>query len=263
MRVVGRMTAETLCTVGRALRVGMTTAEIDRLVYEDTVRRGGRPATLNYKGYPSSVCTSRNHVVCHGMPRPDEGLAPGDILNVDVSTFHGGYYGDTSATFYLGEPSPEARHVVETARRCLAEGVAQVREGARLGDIGAAIEACARAAGCSVVRDYGGHGIGRVFHGDPHVSHTGTRGTGVRLKAGMIFTIEPMVNLGGAAVDLLEDGWTVVTRDGSLSAQFEHTVLVTRTGYELLTARPEMLQYSEGLFDGPRDRAGHAETGNR
>ncbi|MCI0571795.1 MAG: type I methionyl aminopeptidase, partial [Myxococcaceae bacterium] len=188
-----------------------------------------------YQGFPAAVCTSRNHVVCHGIPRRDERLAPGDIVNVDVTTCLGGFHGDTSATFVIGEPSPEARHVVDVARRCRQAGIAVVREGVRLGDVGAAIEEVARKAGCSVVRDFGGHGIGREMHLPPHVPHYGQRGTGLRLKAGMVFTIEPMVNLGGPDVIVLDDGWTVVTEDGSLSAQFEHTVLVTRDGCEVLT----------------------------
>jgi methionyl aminopeptidase len=166
-------------------------------------------------------------------------LAGGDIVNVDVTTLLGGYHGDTSATFVVGgveAASPEARHVVEVARRCRDAGVAVVREGARMGDVGAAIEALARREGCSVVSDYGGHGIGREMHCDPHVPHTGTRGTGMRLRAGMAITIEPMINLGSSDVRMLDDGWTVVTADGKLSAQFEHTVVVTRDGCEVLTA---------------------------
>jgi methionyl aminopeptidase len=181
------------------------------------------------------VCTSRNDVVCHGIPRPTERLATGDIVNVDVTTKLGGYHGDTSATFVIGEPSPEARHVVDVARRCRDAGVAVVRDGARLGDVGAAIAELAGREGCAVVREFGGHGIGREMHMDPHVAHVGVRGAGMRLRAGMTFTIEPMVNLGTAEVVILDDGWTVVTADGSLSAQFEHTVLVTRDGCEVLT----------------------------
>jgi methionyl aminopeptidase len=183
---------------------------------------------------------SRNEVVCHGIPTAKVVLADGDIVNVDVTTEVAGHHGDTSATFLIGDPSPEARHVVDVARRSRDAGIAEVRDGARLGDIGAAIEELARREGCSVVREYGGHGIGRVMHAPPHVSHVGTRGTGIRLRAGMVFTIEPMVNLGKPDVRLLADKWTVVTADGSLSAQFEHTVLVTRTGYEILTPAPDV-----------------------
>lgn len=244
MRVVGRMAAETLCAVGAALRPGMTTDDINTFVYEDTIRRGAQPSQLGYNGFPKSVCTSRNHVVCHGIPGP-EVLMPGDIINVDVTSFFGGFHGDTSATFYIGTPSPEARHVTEVTRRCLALGIEQVRDGARLGDIGAAILEHAEANGCSVVRELVGHGIGRKMHIAPQVSHVGQRNSGLRLKAGMVFTIEPMINLGSSEVEFLADGWTVVTRDRSLSAQFEHTVVVTRTGCEILTARPQPLVNSE------------------
>jgi methionyl aminopeptidase len=236
LRRAGRAAAGTLALVASRLRPGVTTADIDRWVREDTARRGGRPSQLGYHGFPAAVCTSRNSVVCHGIPRRDEVLAPGDILNVDVTTDLGGFHGDTSATLFIGEPSPEARHVVDVARRCRDAGIAVVRDGARLGDIGAAIEELARREGCSVVREFGGHGIGRVMHAPPHVSHTGARGAGLRLRAGMAFTIEPMINLGSPRVRVQDDGWTVVTEDGSLSAQFEHTLIVTRHGCEVLTA---------------------------
>jgi len=247
MRVVGRMAAETLVAIGEKLRPGMTTEEINTLVHEDTLKRGGFPATLNYRGYPKSLCTSINDVVCHGIPGV-EVLRDGDIINLDVTTIYGGFHGDTSATFYVGTPSPEARLVVETARRALELGIAEVREGARLGDIGAAIQQYVEAQGCSVVRDYVGHGIGRKFHDDPQVKHYGKRGSGERLKAGMIFTIEPMVNAGGFEVHSDPvDKWTVRTVDGSLSAQFEHTCLVTKTGVEVLTKRDKPLRMSENV----------------
>ena len=247
MRVVCRMAAETLLLVGEKLRVGMTTEEINTIVHEDTIRRGARPAPLNYRGFPKSVCTSVNEVVCHGIPS-GRVLKDGDIINVDITTVYNGFHGDTSATFYLGTPSPEARHVVEVARRALEIGIAEVREGARLGDIGAAIQEYVESEGCSVVRDFVGHGIGRRFHEDPQVKHYGKRGTGERLKAGMIFTIEPMVNLGRWEVEIDPvDNWTVTTADGSLSAQFEHTCLVTKTGCEVLTKRPKPLRMSENV----------------
>jgi methionyl aminopeptidase len=236
LRRACRAAAETLALVGTRLEPGVSTAQIDRWVREDTERRGGRPSQLGYHGFPAAVCTSKNEVVCHGIPRPDEVLDRGAIVNVDVTTMLGGFHGDTSATFVIGEARPEALHVVEAARRARDAGIAAVREGARLGDVGAAIEELARREGCSVVRDYGGHGIGRKMHTEPHVSHVGRGGTGPRLRAGMAFTIEPMVNLGRPEVRVLPDGWTVVTVDGSLSAQFEHTVLVTRDGCEILTA---------------------------
>jgi methionyl aminopeptidase len=238
LRRAGQVAAQTLAAVGARLEPGMTTAQIDQLVRKDTAARGGRPSQLGYHGFPAAVCTSRNQVVCHGMPSPREALQAGDIINVDVTTELEGFHGDTSATFFVGEPSPEAKHVVEVARRCLEAGIAAVAPGARLGDVGAAIEELARAHGCSVVRDYGGHGIGRRMHQDPHVSHFGVRGQGLRLKPGMAFTIEPMINLGSPRVRVLADGWTVVSEDGSLSAQFEHTVLVTETGCDVLTRLP-------------------------
>lgn len=235
LRRAGQVAAETLAYVASQLRAGISTWDIDQWVREDTARRGGTPSQLGYHGFPATVCTSRNNVVCHGIPRRDDILAPGDIINVDVTTKIGGFHGDTSATFFIGEPSPEARHVVDVARRCRDAGIAVVRDGARLGDIGAAILELARKEGCGVVREVGGHGIGREMHMEPHVPHFGERGRGVRLRAGMAFTIEPMVNLGGAAIKTLKDGWTIVTADGSLSAQFEHTVLVTKDGCEVLT----------------------------
>lgn len=235
MRRAGRVAAETLAWVGSQLRVGMTTKEIDQLVRYDTARRGAQPSQLGYKGFPASVCTSRNHVVCHGIPSERDVLGWGDIVNVDVTSCLDGYHGDTSRTFCLGEPTPEVMALVQVAKHCLDAGIAVVRAGARLGDVGAAIEEVARAAGLSIVREYGGHGIGRAMHAPPHVAHHGKRGSGRRLKAGMALTIEPMVNLGSPEVRLLDDGWTVVTADGRPSAQFEHTLLVTATGAEVLT----------------------------
>ena len=249
MRAVCRLAAETLLAVGDKIRPGMTTLEIDELVHEHTVAQGARPAPLHYKGFPKSVCTSVNEVVCHGIPDKYV-LREGDIVNVDVTHVYQGFHGDTSATFYVGTPSPAARHVVEIARRALDIGVEQVREGGRLGDIGAAIQEYVESHGCSVVRDFVGHGIGRKFHDAPQVRHYGTRGSGERLRAGMTFTIEPMVNLGGWEVNVdPNDKWTVRTADGSLSAQFEHTVLVKRDGVEVLTTRPRALRSSENIAD--------------
>jgi methionyl aminopeptidase len=235
MRRAGRAAAKTLAFVGSQLRAGMSTADIDRLVREDTARQGGRPSQLGYKGFPAAVCTSRNHVVCHGIPSESERLELGDVINVDVTTEVDGYHGDTSATFVIGEVSVQAQRLLDVARRCRDAGIAVIREGARLGDIGAAIQELAREEGVSIVSELGGHGIGRKMHGDPHVSHVGKRGAGPRLKAGMALTVEPMVNAGSAEVSFLDDGWTVVTADGSLSAQWEHTVVVTRDGYEIMT----------------------------
>jgi methionyl aminopeptidase len=247
MRAVCQMAAETLLLVGDKIRAGMSTEEINTLVHEDTIRRGARPAPLNYRGFPKSVCTSINNVVCHGIPGAQV-LKDGDIVNVDVTHIYNGFHGDTSATFYIGTPSAEARKVTEVARKALELGIAEVREGARLGDIGAAIQEYVEGQGCSVVRDYVGHGIGRRFHEDPQVKHFGKRGSGERLKAGMTFTIEPMVNLGQYEVYLDEkDKWTVWTADGSLSAQFEHTILVTKSGCEILTKRSRPLKSSENV----------------
>jgi methionyl aminopeptidase len=221
-----------LALVGSRIAPGVRTEEIDQWVREHTERQGGRPSQLGYHGFPAAVCVSRNQVVCHGIPGR-EPLVAGDIVNTDITTELDGFHGDTSATFFVGEPDAEARRLVDTARRCRDAGIAVVRAGARLGDIGAAIEELAHAAGYSVVRDFGGHGIGRRMHLAPHVSHFGVRGTGLRLKAGI--TIEPMINEGRPEVRVLGDKWTVVTCDGSRSAQFEHTVLVTEDGCEVLT----------------------------
>jgi methionyl aminopeptidase len=244
MREAGRLAAETLIAVADIVRAGATTDEINEFVHADTLKKGAVPAPLNYLGFPKSVCTSINEVVCHGIPGPQR-LVDGDIINVDVTHKYQGYHGDTSATFYVGKPSDEATKITEIARRCLELGIAEVRPGARLGDIGAAIQEFAEARGCSVVTDFVGHGIGRKFHEEPKVLHVGTRGRGIRLKPGMTFTIEPMINLGVPDVEILDDEWTAVTADGKLSAQFEHTVLVTETGCEILTMRPETLKNSE------------------
>jgi methionyl aminopeptidase len=236
MRQAGRAAADTLAYVAARVRPGITTGDIDRWVREDTARRGGKPSQLGYKGFPAAVCTSRNSVVCHGIPRDDELLVDGDIVNVDVTTNLDGYHGDTSATFLVGDVKADAVHLVEAARRCRDAGIAVVRDQARMGDIGAAIAEQARKDGVSVVTELGGHGIGRKMHLDPHVPHTGKRGAGVRLRAGMALTIEPMVNQGRAEVVFHADGWTVTTADGTLSAQWEHTLIVTATGCELTTA---------------------------
>ncbi len=244
MRVVGRMAAETLELVDGIIRPGVTTEEINTFVHEDTVRRGAIPAPLNYKGYPKSVCTSVNEVVCHGIPG-DYVLKDGDIINVDVTHKYKGFHGDTSVTFYVGQPSDEAKLVTETARKCLELGIAEVKPGGRIGDIGAAIQGFAEARQLAVVRDFVGHGIGRTFHCEPQVSHVGQRGRGPRMRPGMIFTIEPMINLGSYACKILDDEWTAITVDGRLSAQFEHTILVTEDGHEVLTHRTQRLENSE------------------
>ena len=242
LRRAGRAAAATLAHVARAHRAPASPPRTStRGCARTRRRRGGTPSQLGYKGFPAAVCTSRNHVVCHGIPRRGERLAPGDIVNVDVTTCLDGFHGDTSATFFIGEPGPEARRVVEVAR-------ALPRRRHRRGARGRAPRRRRRRrsrrwrarAGCGVVRELGGHGIGRAMHAPPHVAHHGRRGAGMRLRAGMAFTIEPMINLGGADVRFLDDGWTVVTADGCLSAQFEHTVLVTRDGCEVLTLAPHL-----------------------
>lgn len=255
MRRACRLAADTLVMIGPHIQPGVTTEQLNRLVHDFTLAHDATPAPLNYKGFPKSVCTSVNDVVCHGIPGPQV-LRDGDIINVDVTPIYprrGGFHGDTSMTFYVGEPSPLARHVVEVAREALEIGIAQVRPGGHIGDIGAAIQAFAEAKGCSVVREYTGHGIGRVFHSEPSVPHYGLRGQGPRMRKGMTFTIEPMINLGGFDIEHLDDGWTVLTRDRSLSAQFEHTVVVTDHGCEVLTRRPARVVNSE---DRPYARLG-------
>jgi methionyl aminopeptidase len=244
MREVCRLAADTLAAVGDIIRPGITTLEIDEFVHKDTLTKGCKPACLNYRGFPKTCCTSINEVVCHGIPG-SRVLRDGDIVNVDVTHIYKGFHGDTSATFYVGTPNEAAKHVTEVSRRSLDLGIAQVKPGARLGDIGAAIQEYAEAQQCSVVRQFVGHGIGRGFHEDPQVSHVGQWGRGARLKPGMTFTIEPMINLGTWQVRILDDDWTAVTEDGSLSAQFEHTLLVTTTGCEVLTARQAPLSSSE------------------
>lgn len=247
MREACQLAGDTLVMVGQYIKPGITTDDINTLVHDYTIKHAAWPSPLNYNGFPKSVCTSVNEVVCHGIPSARV-LRDGDIINVDVTSYlpaKNGFHGDTSATFYVGTPSEAAKKVTEVARYSLELGIAEVKEGARIGDIGAAIQEFAEAQGCSVVRDYVGHGIGREFHTAPQVPHYGTRGSGKRLKAGMVFTIEPMINLGHYACELLDDDWTVITADGSLSAQFEHTIVVTKTGCEVLTTRREPLAHSE------------------
>lgn len=244
MKPACRLAAQTVEEVAKILKEGMTTDEINDFVHAYTVSHGAVPAPLNYRGYPKSVCTSVNEVVCHGIPGKRV-LKSGDIINVDVTSIIDGWHGDVSATFYIGEPSEHTRNLVKVAKRCLDLGIAEVKPGARLGDVGAAIQEYAEKMGCSVVRDFVGHGIGKSFHEAPQVSHFGYRGRGQRLKEGMVFTIEPMINLGNWRLHTLADGWTAVTDDGTYSAQFEHTVAVTKTGVEILTAFSAPLPGSE------------------
>ncbi len=240
MRVAGRLAAEVLDFLAPHVRPGVSTGEIDRLAHDYMVSvQHSIPAPLNYappgyKPFPKSICTSVNHQVCHGIPG-DRVLKAGDIVNVDVTVIKDGFHGDTSRMFYVGEPPQHARRLCEVTFECMWLGIGEVRAGAFLGDIGAAIQRHAEAHGFSVVREFCGHGIGRRFHEEPQVLHYGRPGTGLKLMPGMIFTVEPMINAGKPAIRELADGWTIVTKDHSLSAQWEHTVLVTVEGYEVLT----------------------------
>ncbi|MDA8361592.1 MAG: type I methionyl aminopeptidase [Gammaproteobacteria bacterium] len=237
MRVAGRLAADVLEMIAPAVLPGVTTGELDRICHDYIVDvQQAIPAPLNYRGFPRSICTSVNHQVCHGIPG-DRVLKKGDIVNIDVTVIKDGFHGDTSYTFFVGEPSVSARRLTEITYECMVLGIQAVRPGRQLGDIGHAIQAHAERHHYAVVREYCGHGIGRAFHEDPQVLHYGKPGTGVVLEPGMTITIEPMINQKSAAVKLLPDNWTVVTRDHGLSAQWEHTILVTDTGYEVLTLR--------------------------
>ena len=234
IRKAGRLAVETLNMVESKIRVGMTTDEINELVHEFTIKNGAVPAPLKYQGFPKSVCVSVNEVICHGIPG-SRTLRDGDIANVDVTPILNGYYADANKTYYVGTTGEGARKIVETARRCLKEAISVVRPGNTIGDIGWAIQQYAEGQGCSVVREFVGHGVGFDFHEPPQIPHYGRRGEGLRLIPGMVFTIEPMINLGKRYLTILDDNWTAVTQDGSLSAQFEQTILVTETGCESLT----------------------------
>lgn len=240
MRIAGRLASEVLDYITPFVKEGVTTDELDKLCHDYMVNvQHTIPAPLNYappghQPYPKSICTSINHQVCHGVPG-DKVLKNGDILNVDITTIKNGYHGDTSRMFYIGEPSIQARRLCETTYQAMWRGIREVKPGAHLGDIGFAIQKFAEDAGYSVVREFCGHGIGRQFHEEPQILHYGKARTGMKLEAGMIFTIEPMINAGKAGIKQLGDGWTIVTKDHSLSAQWEHTVLVTDSGFEVLT----------------------------
>jgi methionyl aminopeptidase len=234
IRRAGRLVIEALDLVEAHLRPGITTDAINTLVHDFTLRHHAIPAPLNYRGFPKSVCVSVNDVICHGIPG-DRVLKDGDIVNVDVTPILNGYYADGNKTFFVGSPGPDARKIVHVARQSLKRGMEMVRPGHTVGDIGWAIQSYAESQGCSVVREFVGHGVGLEFHEPPQIPHFGRRGEGVRLVPGMVFTIEPMINLGGYALYIQEDNWTAVTADGSLSAQFEQTILVTEEGFESLT----------------------------
>lgn len=237
LRAAGRLAAETLDMITEHVRPGVTTGDLDVLIHEFTLARGATPAPLNYRGYPKSSCISINHVVCHGIPGR-RALQDGDILNIDVTSILDGWYGDSSRMYVVGNPSVKARKLIDVTYDCLMLGIDVVKPGATLGDIGHAIQQYAEKQRFSVVRDFCGHGIGRTFHSAPNVLHYGSPGEGLTLKEGMVFTIEPMINAGKAEVKILEDGWTAVTRDRSLSAQFEHMIGVTATGCEIFTLSP-------------------------
>lgn len=239
MRIAGRLAAEVLEMIESHVKAGVTTEELDRICHEYIVNvQQAIPAPLNYRGFPKSICTSVNHQVCHGIPGPRK-LKEGDIINVDITVIKEEYHGDTSKTFFIGKPSVIAERVTRIAQECMYIGIKMVRPGVRLGDIGAAIQQHAESNNCSVVREYCGHGIGKIFHEDLQILHYGEPGTGIALVPGMTFTIEPMINAGKRFVKLLPDNWTVVTKDHSLSAQWEHTLVVTDNGYEVFTKRSE------------------------
>ncbi|MFT5132602.1 MAG: methionyl aminopeptidase [Gammaproteobacteria bacterium] len=239
MRTAGKLAAEVLLMIEPHVTAGVSTDELDKICHNYIVdTQNAIPAPLNYKGFPRSICTSVNHVVCHGIPG-DKKLKNGDIINIDITVIKEGYHGDTSKMFFVGEPSIRANRLVDITYQCMSLGIKMIKPGVQLGDIGHAIQHHAESNNYSVVREYCGHGIGKVFHEEPQVLHYGQNGTGMVLEQGMTFTVEPMINLGKRHVKLLPDEWTVVTKDRALSAQWEHTVLVTEDGYEVLTRRPD------------------------
>ncbi len=237
MRKAGRLTALALDEIAGHVAPGVTTQQLDDIMFQFAMDHGAYPAPLGYRGYRKAICTSINHVVCHGIPE-EKPMREGDIINIDVTLIVDGWHGDSSRMYYVGEVSRRAQRLVEVTYEALWRGIDAVRPGATTGDIGAAIQEYAEAERCSVVRDFCGHGLGRLFHDEPNILHYGRRGEGAVLKPGMFFTIEPMINLGRPQVKVLGDGWTAVTRDRSLSAQFEHTVAVTETGVEVFTLSP-------------------------
>ncbi len=240
MRKAGRLVAECLDALTDEVKPGVSTAHIDRLVFEFAMDHGARPATLMYRGYTKSTCTSINHVVCHGIPN-DKPLKVGDIINIDVTLILDGWHGDSSRMFGVGEIPRRAERLIAVTYEAMMRGIAVIRPGGSTGDIGAAIQAYVEPQHMSVVRDFCGHGLGRLFHDEPNIVHVGRPGEGIELKPGMLFTVEPMINLGRPHVKVLSDGWTAVTRDRSLSAQFEHTVGVTASGVEIFTLSPKGL----------------------
>ncbi|MFK0376366.1 type I methionyl aminopeptidase [Pandoraea sp. NPDC090278] len=259
-RHAGELAAQVLAMIGEHVKPGVTTDELDRLCHDFIVNElKAIPANIGYHGYPKTVCASVNHVVCHGIPG-DKKLHDGDIVNIDVALIKDGWFGDTSRMYYAGKPSIMAKRLVDTTYEAMVAGIRAVRPGATLGDVGYAIQSVAHREGFSIVRDYCGHGIGTTYHDDPQVLHYGRPGTGLTLRPGMIFTIEPMVNVGKPDTKQLADGWTVVTRDRSLSAQWEHMVAVTETGFQVLTQWPDGLgEYARyGALDGSTATAANA-----
>jgi methionyl aminopeptidase len=241
MRKAGQVAAELLDYLTPMVKPGVNTLELNDAAEAWTIARGAISAPLGYEGFPKSICTSVNEVICHGIPNHKQILRDGDIINIDVTPIVDGYHGDTSRMFLVGDPSPLARKLVEVTEESLWRGINAVKPGGRIGDIGAAIQAYAEAEGFSVVRDFVGHGVHRIFHTGPQVPHYGTQGKGKKLRPGMVFTIEPMINVGTYEAVILDDQWTAVTKDGSLSAQYEHTVAVTATGVEVLTQIPVLV----------------------
>ncbi|MDN3237769.1 MULTISPECIES: type I methionyl aminopeptidase [Pseudomonas] len=238
-RKAGKLAADVLAMIAEHVKPGVTTEELDRLCHDYIVNvQKAVPANIGYHGFPKTVCTSVNHVICHGIPS-SEALKDGDIVNIDVAVIKDGWYGDTSRMYFVGEPSAQARRLVETTYEAMCAGIREVKPGATLGDIGHAIQTVAHRDGFSVVREYCGHGIGKVYHDEPQVLHFGNRGEGMKLRTGMMFTIEPMLNAGKHQTKTLGDGWTVITKDRSLSAQWEHMVVVTESGFEVLTPWPD------------------------
>lgn len=248
MRAAGRLAAETLDFITPHVQAGITTEELNTLCHDFILKNGATPAPLNYRGFPKSICTSINHVICHGIPGPKK-LKNGDALNIDVTVILDGWFGDTSRMFFVGEPKLLPKRLCQVTFEAMWKGIEVVRPGAHLGDIGAAIQEHVEAHRYSVVRDFCGHGIGQVFHDEPSVMHYGTKGSGPELKPGMFFTIEPMVNAGKPACKVLNDGWTAVTRDKSLSMQFEHTLAVTEDGYEVFTKSPKGWEFPPYAID--------------
>ena len=239
-RTAGALAADVLRMIGEHVKPGVTTEALDRLCHDYIVNvLQATPANIGYHGYPKTICASVNHVICHGIPSATKTLRKGDIINIDVGLIKDGWFGDTSRMYFVGEPNTLARRLVNTTYEAMCAGIRQVRPGATLGDVGHAIQSVARREGFSVVREYCGHGIGQIYHDEPQVLHYGRPGEGLRLEPGMLFTIEPMINAGKPDIRELSDGWTVVTRDHSLSAQWEHMVMVTADGFEVLTPWPE------------------------